>query len=318
MVRMAEIPDQEYAFTGAADVRATPTDGVIEGFSAQEVLLHKDRFLRSVQLTYEQEKQQSPLTREMNLADADDLERAYFHTKVHAITGLLEWGTSSTYSIPYWDIQALAFGLRHVHGPAVARERLEHNYQESVRALLGYITIAGDLYVTARSSLRNLDAFSSLGKVTRSDLTDNLNQAREEWEHISTRLHDVLFAKCKHALFLMDQIHTESARHHALASLEQLLPRLGIDTKDLIIDIGIDSGLMADSYRPPYEISVYRQLHYLGQSTYDVPRDVCPIFTYQQLQISIGRLGSTKSELVDPATDIPLPWRFEGPSYDGA
>jgi hypothetical protein len=315
--RMNSITDLDYAFTGCCDGKQVSNEVIVSSFHGEDILREKDRFLNSIRMTYELEKKQSPLTREIDLEKAEDIERAYFHTKVHAITGLLEWGTSNTYSIPYWDIQALSFALINSVGGEQAEVRLQRNYIESIRALLGYLAVAGDLYRTAKSSVQNLATFTSLGQVTRTDLSAEILLISDEWFEISERLHIIILAKYKHVLFLTDQITSKTLRSEIFSLIRKSFLHLHIDPALIVIDIGIDCGLIAESHRPPYVISVYRQLDYLNKHTYDVSRIDCPIFTYNELIKSICRLDTSKSVLIDPVVDILLPWRSARTKHAG-
>ncbi|MEK7607899.1 MAG: hypothetical protein AAB484_03205 [Patescibacteria group bacterium] len=283
------------------------------GFTKKsEVLRSKDQFLSSIHAVYEKEKQQNPIIGKgtMNLEKLDDLERMYFHIKVHAITGLLEFGTSNTYSIPYWDIQALWFGFKHHFSNAEARRRLEKNHFESIQAILRYLIIAGDLLSISRKNLNNLSAFMSFGKITRSDLTKETFQVKSDWESIYKRLKDVVNAKYKHLVFLIDQIYSSKLRSRLILKTDELSANLDIDVNSLTIDIGFDCGLTRDSYRPPYYIPVFTQLSHLHSEIYVVEKNICPLFTHGQIMKSINRPVNSKSRLIDPSSDILLPWIF--------
>lgn len=303
----------QFAFHGGAEDALTrhPTRDLAEKYRLPVSAEARQTYLTSVKQAYAREKAGKSLGRPMDLTRVDDLRRMYSHIKVHAITGLIEWATSDTFSIPYWDIQALAIGLTHVLEPAQAAEVLERNHVESINALSGYLAVAGPLVRTAREFAGNAHAFSRLGKVTRRDLAAEADLVTADWNRVSHRFEKVIRAKYKHLLFLLDQVREAAARRALAARLNDLRSHAEIDLDSLSLNIGIDGGLTTDGYRPAYEIFMYAQLRHLATKTYSVPAETCPTFSCSELFMSITRTGDSPSRLIDPAGAIRLPWKFQ-------
>lgn len=287
-------------------------------FPTIEVLQYQDEFISAIKNVYKQEKIQSPLSnhkktsidKKKGLKAISNVENMYFHVRIHAVTGLLEWGTSTTYSIPYWDIQALWFGLVNTVSIKEARAALERNHIESVQALLAYMYTISNTYKLAKKFLDNMNNFIRLGNVTRSNLTPDYIQAKNNWEGISNRLEEVIKAKYKHLLFTVDQIHSEKLRKKLITIVHDIDSRIDFQIKSFSLDLGVDAGLTKDTYRPLYQIVGFAQLAYVGVPTYSVDKKECPVFTHSQLMKSISRKGNSGSNLIDPSRDILLPWKF--------
>lgn len=281
---------------------------LISDLQVRGILERTRLFWASIQRVYVNEKRSFGSV--VDFATASDIERMCFHINVHAITGLVEWGTSSTFSIPYWDIQGVGMGLKRLMREQEAMLLLQDTYHASTAALIRYLVILGHLTDTFKAFRQNIEAFASLGKVTRSNIRPELGEAHRNWSRLSDRFGIVTQAKFKHLLFLADQIQSESIRRKLSFTIKQLAEIAQIPTGSMTINVGIDGGLIAESYRPAYELFMIKQLRHLGVRSYSASSDQCPTFTWQQILDSIDRKGDSGSELIDPLRDILLPWNF--------
>ncbi len=270
-------------------------------------------FFEQVQQMYAREKRRAlagqPLPASMDLANPKHLKRMDSHTKVHVVTGLVEWGGSTTESIPYWDRQALSEGFSYVYPETAEILSLQADL-ETINGLRSVIGIIRPRYQESESAVSVLRDKIERGNVTRSDITNSLNIKLNAWETINNDYKRVLVAKIKHLVFIADKLADQATRTILLEEVTDTWQTVGLNPKELTINLGIDGGLSEATYRPPFYIVGIKQLEHLGQETISIPQDICPDWTLDMWVASLMREDGKYSLLQEPF-EYKLDWRFE-------
>ncbi len=247
----------------------------------------------------------------IDLHNAEHLAGLQHHVLTHTVTGLSRFGTSNTTAIPYWDREAAIVGMV-IQNPAGAKETIRLQDALSINSLRTFAELSVDRTAELYESHMNLTVAHSRGQQTRRDISEAQQQEHTsvmaEWGLFS----EVAVAKLKHLLWLVDQQPDETLRHHMLPELAILTDRLlrsGID-EDLILDMGVDTGISEDTKRPAYDISAFAQLSHLGQTTYSLPQQVCHRIDYRAMLSNIARSGSDVPFYEDDSR-YHLPWNME-------
>src|SRR5437868_263828 len=277
-------------------------------YPVKEIQQNPQIFIISAKQIFNKEKAMSPIHKPMDLTNADDLKRMRFYVIAHCVTGLLEFGTSNTLSIPYWDTQAYAKGMEYQIGA------FEDDYQlllvESLNVLRGYL-YSSIYYVSSFKQLHdNIESFYQLGKVSFTDLSNLASLHLSEWTNILTRFRKVALAKVKYALYIIDQIINDTLRKAAFEELTQIINRLQFRKKDLNVDLCIEGGLSKETSRPSYKISMFVQLKHLQKSDYVIKYNKTFNYSFYALAKSILRKQREKCIVQNPCFDTLIPWKF--------
>lgn len=282
-------------------------------YPLEDVVSHPLDFFTQVQQMYSREKKRAisgqQLPAGMDLASVVDLKRMDSHTKVHVVTGIVEWGGSTTESIPYWDRQALFEGFRHVYPNSYEGLALQSDI-ETINGLRSVIGIIAPRYLESSSAIGVIRSKIDRGNVTRSSIVETLEKKRRAWDEINRDYHRVLVGKIKHLVYIADKLPDQDARGFVLNEVCSAWQSTGIDNFELTINLGIDGGLSEATYRPPYYIVGIKQLEHLGLETVAIPQEVCPDWSLEQWTASLMRPNNTPSLLIEP-NEYKLDWRFE-------
>jgi hypothetical protein len=273
-----------------------------------KIKLNPLEYLSSVKEMYLAEKKQNPIgEKNMDLTDDDDLEIMGFHVLVHSVTGLLEFGTSNTYSIPYWDIQAYFKGLDFRMKNGKCEQQILLTY--ALNGVRGYLQILSQLQRYNILFKDNIVDFNKHGQVTHLNLSSLSKDSELQWTEISEKIRTVTIAKIKHALFLLDLNDNQIIRQACLNELFIAIKQFSIPESDLEIDLCIDAGLSKNSYRPSYKIFMYKQLNHLKTNDYQIEYTTNHIFSFADLVTSISRENMDSPIMRNPSSDISLPWK---------
>jgi len=283
-------------------------NSLIRDYSGKSILRNPTKYLEEIKAVYNQEKEITKLATVTDLSNAADLCRLDFHVKVHAITGVVAWGTSNTFSIPYWDRQALSAGLLYQF-PRTTQQLLARNNAESINALRGCLTMLASLCEQSLALREGVQNFITAGYQTRRDISEHTREHHSAWNTIYENARQVVVAKLKHVLFLIDKLDSRNLREFLLVEIQTLANRLQINESELNIKLGVDAGLSSVSYRPEYEIHPFKQLwHYQSQAMVLVDK-VCPAWSFDEIKNSILRDKNKPSYLIEPES-IKLEWKF--------
>lgn len=301
-----------YIFRGRNESRETSLTRLFFEFPLGEIANKPDIFLESVSNVYFQEKHMNPIDdnpRLMDLSIMKNVAAADFHLKVHAITGLPEFGTSNTESIPYWDRQSVEFAFKHHFGEKHSLYMQESDV-ESVNALRIFLVILVPKYIYARRSKENLEMLINRKRnFTRTDISPLIERQLKAWTEIYSNYHRVLVAKIKHLVFCADKLDNWDIRMAILDEVERHISLSGLDSTELTIDLGVDGGVTQDTYRPAYQIKMLPQLKHLGVDEVSIPKDRVIVWPFKLQMQSLQRIAGTPSLLEEPKEYI-LDWRF--------
>ncbi len=301
-----------YVFCGEERNTIIPLENLLDKYPLNSI--DKSRFISSLRQVYAYEKEcNGPNSPGIDLENRTDVERMNFHLKTHTIVGLLEFGTSNNLNIPYWDVQAFIRGLSNV---GENQEALQRNYIESINALSGYIIVAEELRKLATTYEGNISDFASLGRVTMKDHSEIAISLRDTWKGIKERVSHVIYGKYKHLLFLSDQVYSKDLRLPLLSRIKKINDAVNLELDSVFISPA-DLRLIPTPEEPTYKISGFKQLAYLNQSTYSVKEELPPTFTHEQIIKSIKRYDDSQSNVINPKTDISLPWKFTNQEMRG-
>lgn len=247
----------------------------------------------------------------IDLMDPEHVDGLHHHVMVHAVTGLTRWGTSDTPNIPYWDREAANVGTI-LLDPGRADERIAVQDALSINALRSFSS-----FLVGRLSELHLDDQALTAARTRGQQTHQDISQRQQREHDSVTSELDIFskltaAKLKHLLWLTDQQTDPAVRQHLMPELEGLVAEAfdaGLSGSSLTVDMGVDTGISEDTYRPAYKIPAYVQLRHLGRDTYALPQENCHRLTVGTLLWSIGRPDVSKPFYEDGRYH--LPWKIE-------
>lgn len=272
-------------------------------YPLQEVVSHPVMFFEAVNDMYTREKEKvkpnTQLQAGIDLSKPNHLRRMDRHTKVHVVTGIAEWGGSNTENIPYWDRQSLFAGFDYLFPQYSELLKLQFDV-ENINALRAVIGMIVPRLSESNWYVNILEGKLNTGTVTRSMIDDHLTSKLEAWRVIRDDYHYVLIAKLKHILYLTDKLPLRNTREFLLEEIEGVIQRSRIDPNNLMINMGIDGGLSEDTYRPPYYIVGVRQLSHLGRDTVQIPHNVCPDWSYEQIVSSIQRDNFSETQLFEP------------------
>jgi hypothetical protein len=285
--------------------------------NAQEVIARFDpelaatrQILRpAARALYSQEKAW-PTGQGIDLNDQSHVIHMRDHVLVHAATGLLRWGTSNTKNIPYWDREAYVVGMLNLD-PDTAGENvavLDALSINFLRAFTRYAFAKTDEY---GQDVETLNETISMGQLTRSNIAVEQKEELDDVQRQQDVFKNLSAAKLKHLLWLTDQQVDPAVRHSLLPELKDLVGRayeLGIGADLLTVDMGVDTGMSEDTYRPAYVISGFRQLSHLGD-TYAIPQADCHMLGVDNLLESIARPEYGLPQYEDGR--YTLPWDLE-------
>ena len=171
------------------------------------------------------------------------------------------------------------------------------------------IIVAEELRKLANRYGGNINDFASLGRVTLKDHSEVIVSTRDTWKSIQERVSHVIYGKYKHLLFLSDQVYSKDLRLQLLSRMERITDAVNLRLGDVSISPA-DLRLIPTPDEPTYKISGFKQLAYLNQAVYFVQEELPPTFTHEQIIKSIKRYSDSQSNLINPKTDILLPWKF--------
>ena len=268
---------------------------------------------------YQIEKQRdffSQLEREdgdhqIDLTDRAALEGMRHHVLVHSGAGLMRWGTSDTYSIPYWDREAYQHAARLQYGAEDAKHETKIADALNINVLRTFVAFLSDRTWELSEDVAAVAGALDRGQETRVSIAD-----RQQAElGVVTREHqtfrNVYAAKLKHLLWLTDQQHDPALRHGLMRELViavDAAQAIGVSEDELTVDMGIDTGISEDTYRPAYVISGFRQLGHVGSETFSLPQQYCHRVNPTMMIESISRPTHGKPFYDDGRYD--LPWNF--------
>lgn len=281
-------------------------------YPLREVVQYAGAFVDSVAAMYAKEKRETSgpaADGRIDLRTRRDLHRMDFHVKVHAVTGLPHWGTSTTTSIPYWDRQAVIQALKHQF-PRTYPHRTETADAETVNLLRAMIGILAPEYRNASAAVQRLMAKVAGPQETHRNLHTEFHERLHRWQAQATEFRTVLIAKAKHLIFALDKTNHQGARTLVAEELEYAFSFAGVSLNSLTIDLGLDGGLTAASQRPPYVISNFVQLRHLHRQTVAIPSGTRLKWTARVWKRSLERPSGCRSYLQEP-TCLELPWRFD-------
>lgn len=247
----------------------------------------------------------------IDLLDPDHVSGLHHHVLVHSITGLPRWGTSDTPNIPYWDREAAIVGTLLQH-PGEADELIAMQDALSINSLRTFSEFLVGRLTELHADDVTLSTVRNKGQQTHLDISE---QQRIEHESVQTEkdiFSKLTAAKLKHLLWLTDQQPNEGVRRHLLPELVGLISRAeaaGIASESLAVDMGVDTGISEDTYRPAYKIPAFVQLRHLGTDTYALPQENCHQLSVDELLLSIDRVGSAKPYYEDGRYH--LPWNIK-------
>lgn len=268
-----------------------------------EVVSNPAAFFEAVDQMYAREKRKvkpnTQLQAGIDLSKSSHLRRMDWHTKVHVVTGIAEWGGSNTENIPYWDRQSLFAGFDHVFPQEAEQLKLQFDV-ENINGLRAVIGMIAPRLSEANRYVDILENKLSLGMITRSNIDDHLEGKLEAWQVIRDDYQYVITAKVRHLLYLSDKLPLRATREFILNEAEEIILTSGISTTHLTINMGIDGGLSEETYRPPYYIVGVRQLAHLGTETVQIPHEVCPDWTYETITDSLMRDDFADTYLYEP------------------
>jgi len=276
----------------------------LEGYSP-EVVAASPGYLNDLSAAYEDEKagEELPAEKEksreptLDLRNPKHVEGMTSHTLAHSVVGLLDAGVSNTDCIPYWDRDAVFAGFSY-QNPDTARQRLEVVDALSMNALRSYCSFLDIRANKHQNSISLLDQAMSRGQRTMMDIHDCQAVRRTlHWRefHMYTALYA---AKLKHLLWLVDQQPDPALREHMKPEVCHYVghatTKLGLWNRELIVDMGVDTGISEQTTRPPYDISMFVQLQHRFEpgrkaQIYRLPQRCCARLTVPDLLTSIDR-----------------------------
>lgn len=280
-------------------------------FPLREIALRPESFIEVVDQIYRTEKEKyrvGRVSRVFDITSYDMIERLDFHIKVHSITGIAHWGTSTTESIPYWDRQTLHASIQKNNNDKYEAE-IEAKDIGNINCLRAYLQVLIPKYNEARSAVSNLELKLKTKQQTHRDLSSEFQLRYNAWRCILEDYHRVIKAKFKHIIYLTDKLNQLESRRFLYKEIIDGMKKANLHVEDVSINMGIDGGLSEDTYRPAYVIKGFAQLAYLNQNTFSIPQRICPTWDFNICSKSILRNTGEPSLLVEPP-EYNLPWNF--------
>ncbi len=302
-----------FIFRGVHENERVVVERLYFDFPLEQIKNHPELFYDAAKNIYLQEKLLNPINgdnpREIDMSKIEDLSLFESHLKVHAITGLPELGTSDTVSIPYWDRQGVMSGLTAQFDPDQAQFFQEESDVESINIIRAFLALYIPKYNYARLAVSNLDAQISRGQVTIRDIGPLFEAQRNVWSSTRDTYRHVIIAKVKHLFYCLDKIRDQKIRTHCLEEVLTELKDTDIENKELEINLGIDGGVTANSYRPGYHITLLKQLNHYDKEDIILSADESFNWTFEEVLSSLERPTDAKSSLQEPPSYL-LDWRF--------
>ena len=276
---------------------------------------------------YETEKQRfffSQLKREEDDKQIDLRDKAAVwgmshHVLVHSGAGLMRWGTSDTFSIPYWDREAFQQAARLQEDPEWAERHIEISDALNINMLRTFTVFLGDRTRELTEDMTALEAALDRGQETRVSITNKQKTEFTVVAHEPQVFRDVYVAKLKHLLWLVDQQANPKIRHSLMEELACAIDTaldIGIEEGDLTVDMGIDTGISQDTYRPAYVISGFKQLNHLKSPTHSLPQQDCHRIELRTMLDSISRPAVSKPCYEDGRYNLPWDLTLDKDSHD--
>jgi|GEM_PF-1812163 len=253
------------------------------------------------------------------------------HTIAHAVTGNLDTGASNTTSIPYWDREAAIVGAYYMNSN---QEDFERSVQLmdalSINILRAHCEDLSQAMHSQLSDSNRLTFGIQRGQLSKQSGLEQQKHLRDQHEELLDYYTEVYLAKLKHLLWLTDAQADPVMRGVLLPEVSRHVERVrawGMPDEVLTIDMGADTGISSAGQRPPYEITVYKQLTHAGkmvdvkvtrnyetrverQRVYELPQEVCDRLPVDQVLQSIARPGN-QLPAYEANGKYHLPWKFE-------
>jgi len=303
-----------FIFRGVHEGDRVAIENLYFDFPLEQIKKQPELFFNAAKNIYAQEKLLNPITgdapkREIDMSRIEDLSFFESHLKVHAVTGLPELGTSDTKSIPYWDRQGVMAGFDNRFGGEQACFFQEESDIESVNIIRAFLVLYVPKYNYARLAVSNLESQMMRGQVTLRDIGELFETQRNNWTTIRDTYRQILVAKAKHLLYCLDKIRDRQIRVHCFGEVLNHLKDTDIKEEELGINLGVDGGVTADSYRPGYYIKFITQLKHYAMEEIALPADQNCVWTFKEIAASVQRPTGADTSLKEPPSYI-LDWRF--------